>query len=106
MDVKRKAVSLGGITRGLLLQDGAERQLNTGTRVKWGLVAPMQCWGWLDEEKRDVRINRADSGVARRAVEQIWGAGIVRETSAVALITVKRMGSRNSLERGFFNYVS
>lgn len=46
------------------------------------------------------------TGVARRAAEQIWGAGIVRETSAVALITLKRMGSRNSLERGFFNYVS
>lgn len=42
--------------------------------------------------------------------EGLWsrfgGAGIVKETSPLALITVKRMGSRHCLERGFLGDVS
>lgn len=60
----------------------------------------MQCWGWLDERKV-VRISRADSGVVRRAAEQIWGTAVIKETSPVGLTAVKRMGSRSCLERGF-----
>ena len=46
------------------------------------------------------------TGVERRAAEQIWGAGIITETSPVALITVKGIESRNCLERGFLSDVS